>query len=91
MTAGGAAFNCEDATIEQIQRCVKDLAMAGGVCQQITRYATTVEIGSWTFSTHADLKAAICRTLSTNGHCTPSPPVPCDRRWRSHAARPSSP
>jgi hypothetical protein len=34
MTVGGAAINCEDATIEQIQRCVKDLAMAGGVCQQ---------------------------------------------------------
>lgn len=34
MTVGDATINCEDATVEQIQQCVKDLAMAGGVCQE---------------------------------------------------------
>jgi len=32
MVVDGETINCADATIEQIQECVMDLANSGGVC-----------------------------------------------------------
>jgi len=54
MTVGDQRINCADATIEQIQQCVQDLANSGGVCQE---YGTVCNnCGDWVM----DIIGACC-------------------------------
>lgn len=54
MRVGDQRINCAEATIEQIQQCVQDLANSGGVCQE---YGTVCNnCGDWVM----DIIGACC-------------------------------